>query len=73
MDAIIEKLVESLLSQGLAGVIILGMGLWIWKLQQQLSAVQEKRVEDATKIVESIHDFANALDRNTEMLRMLKE
>ncbi len=73
MDAVLKLLAEGLLSHGLPGVIILGLGLWLWKLQQQLNSVQEKRVQDAMKIAEAAHTFAGALDRNTEAMRTLSE
>lgn len=67
---------EALLSEGPLGVIIAGMGFWIWKqrhdglaLQAQLNSVQERRVQDAMKLADAAHTFANALDRNTEALK----
>ena len=50
-------------------MIILGLSYWVWKQQQLLNAVQEKRVEDAMKLADAAHTFANALDRNTETLK----
>ncbi len=73
MDAVIEVLVDSLLSQGPFGVIIVGMGGWIWKQQQVVNRVQEQRVQDVFKLAEAAHTFSNALDRNTAMLKALME
>ncbi len=69
MDAIIQKLVASLLSQGPYGVIVIGLAYGYWKLQQKLSAVQEQRVMDAMKLADATHTLAHALDRNTETLK----
>lgn len=73
MDDLLQKLVEALLSHGILGVIIAGLSWWVWKIQERLDAVQEKRVQDAMKIADAAHTFAGALDRNTETLRSLAE
>jgi dihydrodipicolinate synthase/N-acetylneuraminate lyase len=73
MDAFLSQLAAALLSHGLPGVIIAGMAVWIWKIQDKLNAVQEKRVQDAMKIAEAAHTFAGALDRNTEAMRAFAE
>lgn len=69
MDAILQKLVDSLLSAGPVGAILMGLAYGYWKLQQKLSAVQEQRVADAMKLADATHTLAHALDRNTETLR----
>jgi hypothetical protein len=76
MDTALKALIDSLIQAGPLGVIILGMGCWIWKqrqaelaLQQQLNSVQEKRVQDVMKLADAAHTFAGALERNTETLR----
>jgi hypothetical protein len=71
MDDLLKALTEVLLKEGVLGVIIVGLALWCWKLQQQLNMVQEKRVQDALKIADAAHTFAGALDRNTETLKAL--
>jgi hypothetical protein len=73
MDAVLKLLAEGVLSHGLPGVIIAGLGLWLWKLQDRYDAVQEKRVQDAMKIADAAHTFAGALDRNTEAMKALAE
>ena len=54
-------------------VMIAGLAFWVAWLQWQLARVQEKRVEGAMRIANAAHTFANALERNTETLRMLGE
>lgn len=71
MDDLLKALTEALLKEGVLGVIIVGLTVWCWKLQQQLNTVQEKRVQDAMKIADAAHTFAGALDRNTETLKAL--
>jgi hypothetical protein len=71
VDNLINALTEVLLKEGVLGVIIVGLALWCWKLQQQLNVVQERRVYDALKIADAAHTFAGALDRNTETLKAL--
>lgn len=71
MDAALKSLFDALLSHGLPGVIIGGMSVWIWKTQQQLNQVQERRVEDAFKLAQAAQAFSSALDRNTETLKSL--
>lgn len=69
MDTIFKALAQALLSEGPLGVIIAGMAWWIWRQQNLLNMVQERRVEDALKIANAAHNFAGALDRNTEALK----
>lgn len=69
MDVVIKALAEALLQEGPLGVIIAGMAWWIWRQQNLLNTVQERRVEDALKIANAAHNFAGALDRNTEALK----
>lgn len=73
MDKALDAVVTGLASQGPFGIIILVMGWWIWKLQTQFNAVQEKRVADAFKLAEAAHTFAGAIERNTETLKSLLE
>ncbi len=69
MDVILKAFAQALLSEGPLGVIIAGMAWWIWRQQNLLNTVQERRVEDALKIANAAHNFAGALDRNTEALK----
>jgi hypothetical protein len=80
MDTVLKALIDSLVREGPLGVIILGMGLWIWKQrreelarQQQLDSIQEKRVQDVMRLADVAHNLAGALDRNTETLRAFVE
>lgn len=73
MDIVIKAFAQALLSEGPLGVIIAGMAWWIWRQQNLLNAVQERRVEDALKIADAAHNFAGALDRNTEALKAFVE
>ncbi len=69
MDNILQKLVDTMLSEGAMGVIVIGLAFGYWKLQQQLNAVQQQRVADAMKLADATHTMAGALDRNTETLK----
>ena len=69
MDALFQKLADSLLSEGVMGVIVVGLSYGCWKLQQKLSEVQDQRVKDVLKLADATHALASALDRNTETLR----
>jgi len=73
VDILLKTFAEALVAQGLPGVIIAGMGWWLWKQQQLLNTVQDRRVEDARKLAEAVHTLSSALDRNTETLRGLLE
>lgn len=73
MSTVVKALADALLSQGPLGVVIAGMAWWIWRLQGQLMQTQERRVKDAFRIADSAHAYANALERNTEMLKTLLE
>lgn len=53
--------------------MIAGMAWWIWRLQGQLMQTQEQRVKDAFRIADISHAYANALERNTDMLKTLLE
>lgn len=69
MVAVLDAILKALLSQGPLGVVVAAMSVWIWKLQGQLSRVQEQRVKDAFKIVEVSSRCAAALEHNTSVLR----
>lgn len=69
MDDILQKLVDTMLSEGSMGVIVVVLAYGYWKLQQKLSAVQEQRVADAMKLADATHTLAGALDRNTDTLK----
>ena len=71
MFATLEKAVEVLLAHGPLGVVVLAQGYWIWKLQGQLSAAQEKRVQDAYRLAETVATCTSALERNTDVLDAL--
>jgi hypothetical protein len=71
MFAVLEKAVTILLSYGLPGVIVIAQGYWIFRLHAQLSATQEKRVQDAYRVAETLTTCADALERNTEVLNAL--
>ena len=73
MNEAFQAVVESLVSHGPLGGIVVLLCLWIWKLQRRLDSVQEKRVADAFKIVNQVHTFATALERNTETLKAFVE
>lgn len=73
MFATVEKAIEVLLSNGPLGVVVLAQAYWIWKLHGQLSAVQERRVQDAYKLAETAANCANALERNTDILDALSK
>lgn len=73
MDEILQKLADSLLSEGPMGGIVIGLAFACWKLQQRNDDVQEKRVEDAMKLANATNAMANALDRNTDTLRAFAE
>ena len=67
------EIIKTLTEAGPLGVVILGLGAWAWKLQQQLAAIQEQRVRDAFRIADIASACASALDRNTEALRGMIE
>ncbi len=69
----VKLLAEALLQQGLAGVIIIGMAVWIYKLTTKLNEVQEQRVTDAFRLANATNAVASALERNTETLNALLE
>lgn len=69
MGAAEKALVDVMLAQGPLGVVVLGLGYWVWRLQAQLSAIQERRVQDAFRISDIANACAVALERNTDTLR----
>ncbi len=73
MSAVVKQLLDVLLSQGPLGVVVAGMALWIWKLQGQLVAAQEQRVQDAYRFVDTAKACAVALERNNDTLKSLME
>lgn len=74
MGAAEKAFVDAFLSQGPFGAVALALMYWVWRLQAQLSSIQEKRVQDAFRIAEVSNACAVALERNTDTLRaFLKE
>lgn len=69
----LEKLLDTMLSEGAMGGIVVGLAYAYWKLQKRHDAVQEKRVEDAMKLANATNAMANALERNTDTLRAFAE
>lgn len=68
-----NDLISSLLSTGPLGVVIVGMGYWIIRLQRKLDEVQEKRVENALQFASVANELGAAVERNTEFLRQERD
>lgn len=49
------------------GVLVLAL----WKLQRELTRVQEARVQDANKVVEKVLSVVQSIDRNTAAVEQL--
>lgn len=64
-----SSLATELLSTGLPGAVIVGMGYWIIRLQRKLDDIQEKRVENALKFASVATELGAAVERNTEVMR----
>lgn len=73
MFAILERAAAILLAQGPLGVVVLAQAYWIWKLNGQLTVIQEKRVQDAYKLAETVTVCASALERNTDAVNALTD
>ena len=73
MDAVVKALQGVLLSYGLPGVVILALGVWVWKLQTLLNEVQEQRVKDVFRMAQMTNACARALERNTTIMKALLE
>ena len=69
MDTIAGKIGDYLVTQGLSGIVILASWFVIWKLWSVIQDVQEKRIAEATKNVETANNTSNALNRLSDLLR----
>jgi hypothetical protein len=66
---VLEKALQILLGSGPLGVVIVGMGYWIHRLQKKLDEVQDARVENALKYASISTELGATIARNTEVLR----
>lgn len=58
-----------LLSYGLPGVVILGLGLAYLRKDAKLDEVQEKRIAESRDSIKAIEQNTNTLETMTEVLR----
>lgn len=66
-----DSVITEILGSGPLGAIVVAAGFWIWKQQQKLNEVQEKRVEEAMKCVAALRTIASIYeddDRDVEPL-----
>lgn len=60
------------LSQGVLGALVLVLFFAIWKLWQKNNESQEKRVDLALKVTETVDVVTSSLERNTEAIERLE-
>lgn len=72
MDTLITKAGELLLSQGLAGAIIVFLGLICWRIFNLYTEAQEKRITESTRAAEALEANRNALERLSDILQARK-
>lgn len=59
----------ALLSYGLPGIIILGLGLAYLRKDAKLDEVQEKRIAESRESIKAIEQNTNTLEVMTEVLK----
>lgn len=64
-----EVFAEPLLNYGLAGIVILALGIAYIRKDQKLDEIQEKRIAEAREAIKAIDQTTNALETLTEVLR----
>lgn len=70
MDTLIGKLGDTLLTQfGLVGVMVVGMGLVIWKQNRMLIELYEKRNSEGQAAVRAMEGMTNAIETLTTLIR----
>jgi hypothetical protein len=60
------------LGQGVLGALVLVLFFAIWKLWQKNNESQEKRVELAMKVTETVDVVTSSLERNTDAIERLE-
>jgi hypothetical protein len=68
MDGAVESVVQQLLGQGLAGVVIIGLGFAVWKLYQRNQELHTTLYEIGTESVKANEATAAALNRLSDLL-----
>jgi predicted negative regulator of RcsB-dependent stress response len=61
------------LDQGILGAIVLVLFFAIWKLWQQNNKSQERCVELALKVTETIDAVTSSLERNTDAIERIEQ
>lgn len=70
MDTLIGKLGDTLLTQfGPVGVMVVGMGLVIWKQNRMLIELYEKRNSEGQAAVRAMEGMTNAIETLTTLIR----
>lgn len=77
MEGAVASSVDHLISvYGLAGIVIIGLCIVVWRLakrdetrQTKLEALQEKRVEEAKESTNALNANTDAMDRLAELIR----
>lgn len=54
------------------GPVLAALGYATWRMHQQLSQVQQERVDDAQKAVERIYALKESVDELTEAVRDMR-
>jgi hypothetical protein len=69
MDSLLKGVGDIFLALGLPGAIIIILGWVIWQLWHQLNAIQEARIAEAYKSVESMSATSSALNQLSDLIR----
>ncbi|MCZ8098831.1 MAG: hypothetical protein O9972_13020 [Burkholderiales bacterium] len=66
-------LVAELLKFGLPGVLLIAAGLVIWRLWGRVEELQDRRVDDAQKLIPVIEANTASRDEHTKAIESLRD
>lgn len=66
-----NDVLTGLIQMGFLGPVVAGLAVAVWRLQQQLTRVQEDRVNDAQKAVERIYALKGSVDDLSDVVERL--
>ncbi len=67
-----DTALTNIIQMGVLGPIVVVLCVALWRLQQQLSTVQQERVSDAQKAIERIYTLKESVDALTAAVEEIR-
>jgi hypothetical protein len=68
----VDTALTNIIQMGVLGPIVVVLCVALWRLQQQLSTVQQERVSDAQKAIERIYTLKESVDALTAAVEEIR-